>query len=447
MPKDNIKQRRLDRESAAKQQANMDKKDAEKIRETLDALLNFDSIKAREIIKNPRDIASLMQLNRGLVCIYVMHAVAIALVSENCSEVLNEMSDDDIATLRKCISGAKQLKRPNAALTESAIQERQERRESGKIKLSKNGETRNMTPYEYWENEVMLKSMAIYQKVNAGTFWQDAIDQLQRWTDAIETFERADKMKMKIINTEPVKKVEKAKVKAKKMAKLMLLTIKQLSDKLNAAGLESTPKKIQHHVERCLAKGGDIANKIKTWFVFEETAKCAKGFIADENYFEQYKKEFASIRAYHRKPKAKQQEPVVAESPKPAEPDTPKTMLDVRAMDAFLTSLIELYEKANDDMEAAKQKRKSIATQINAETDEEKIEKMTNELADINAEVKQHKSVVDQLSRAKALADKKNQALDAKNAAERALRDAEVSFNSVVEEIAAFIESAKQNAQ
>ena len=96
-------------------------------------------------------------------------------------------------------------------------------------------------------------------------------------------------------------------------------------------------------------------------------------------------------------------------------------------------------------MEAAKQKRKSIATQINAETDEEKIEKMTNELADINAEVKQHKSVVDQLSRAKALADKKNQALDAKNAAARALRDAEESFNSVVEEIAAFIESAKQN--
>jgi len=414
MPKLNTKQQRLNKEYAAKQQANMDKKDADNICETLDALLRSDPIKAREIIKNPRGIASLMQLHSGPVCIYVMHAVVSALVSENCSDILNEMSNEDIEILNKCISDAKKMKRPEDPIIVSTIRERQERRETGKIKLSTNGETRNMTPYEHWENGVMLKSMAIYQKVNTETFWQNAIGQLKRWSDAIETFEREPQQ----IATELTTDAESDE----------LWTMDQLAEFLGIPKAQVIHKNIFVPTD-----------KKELWF---------SGNTRSRRFISKYKYEYktwSDARANENKAKKTVKSTVVKPATKPAKQHSNKTMLDVRAMDAFLVKLVELGEKSRGDMDVAIQKRKSIATQINDETDEEKIEKLTKELTKVNAEVKQHKSVVEQLDRVQSLIDKKNHAQDVKDTAERALSDAEKSFNSVVEEIAAFIESAKQN--
>ena len=327
------RQQRATRKFDEQQRAHMDKVDADNMTATLRALLNLDTTKAREIIKNPRGIKSLMETERGLVCLYVMHAIVLALISEDCDTILNEMSDDNIAILRTCVSIAKKTPRGDPIAIKDTEAKRLESKKSGLTKLS-DGKTREMTQHEKWENEFMLKSLEICKKVSDEAFWQDSITQLDKWADKIDTFKR----KEVLLETQDT-----------------LLTIKEVADKLG-----TTPGKVYNHISRCLTgKNQADAAKINELFVFKDI-KDGKKQVSGlrESCFEEYKKLFGKIRPYNRKPQevkeptnAEPKETVVAQAPV-AQPQK-DGLLGVTALHAFLGGLYKLLDEAKAELEAA----------------------------------------------------------------------------------------------
>ena len=396
------KKQRATRELYEQQRAYMDKVDADNITATLRALLNFDTAKAREIIKNPRGIKSLMDTQHGLVCLHAMHAVALALVSEDCDTILNEMSDADIAVLRECISIAKKIHRgdPNNIKTFEA--KRLESRESG-LKTLSDGQTCEMTQHEKWENEVMLKSLEICKKVSDEAFWQDSITQLDKWGNKIDNFKR-EKVLLKPQDT--------------------LLKITQVAEKL-----DTTPKKVYQHISRCLnGKNKNVAAKIKELFEFKDIKGRERISGLHESCFEEYKKLFGQIRPYNRKPKAVENKPAV----QPKTTQKAGIMLRVTALRTFLDGLVALLNEAKAELTAAKNDYNKTLGDLGQESDPEKRSKLIEQLAYTNTAIANAQSKVADTEKR---LNNGTVALQAKENADRAASAAQVNLDKAKKEL------------
>ena len=440
MPKLNTKQQKLAHQTAVEErkkkienQLLRDANDARRVDDILSALTQIDETKARDIIKHSGALCHLInrKADEGITCRYAVHAMVIALKNADCKSILNDMTDDEILAWGICIEIAKSHAYPEQKEIDSVSRLTREYREkleshqtTDRSGVDSNGNAiyvkRDLTQDEMELIKRKLRTWSIYEQIIPQETWNKAVAELERWADAIDTFKREPQQ----ISTESAKTAETDE----------LWTMDQLAEFLGI-----TKAQVIH-------KNKSVpADKKALWF---------DGNTRSRRFISKYKDEYkawSDARANENKAKKTAKPVVTKPDPKPAKQHSKKTMLDVRAMDAFLAKLVEMCEKARSDKEAAEQKREAVAAQITAaaqntaNTDERKIEKLTKKLVKLNAEIKQHRSVVEHLERAQSLVDKKNQALDAKNAAARALRDAEESFNSVVEEIAAFIESAIQH--
>lgn len=125
-----------------------------------------------------------------------------------------------------------------------------------------------------------------------------------------------------------------------------------------------------------------------------------------------------------------------------------KTMLDVKALEAQLAALVELYKNAEEDMANAKTRRLAIMMQIGEQSDDDKkIEQLSDALQTENASIKEHAVTMENLRPAKELSDKLTAAKNAKNDAQKALDAAESTLQSLNTEIAALLAQAKQNSK
>ena len=394
MRKGETKKQQALRKSAIAEQMNTDKNDADKIIKTLNALLKFDAVKARELIKTPSALRALINKETGLTCIYAMHAIVFTLFDENCANVLNEMTDEDIATLKQCISDAKKLHRPNIDSVKAHKSTRSEMQKNHTIVINpKTNETRKMTSHEIWVNDQELKSLSVYGKVY--DWWDDSIVQLDKWSDAIDNFVRTAPE-----NTPaPAVAADVAPVKK-------LLSTDELMK------LFGVKKGIFQKVNRQMSKEQDT-----TWFT------CKRGinrkFRAE--FLEQYTAWFKSVR---------EQRNDACVKPATKKPGKITNMLDVKALEAALATIIEMGKNSKEELNTATNIRKAVQDAIFNETDEDKIAKLSAELTHTNDIVKEKKSVYEQFNRANDLYKK--------------LYKAQESLNTITNEVSTFIESVKQ---
>ena len=425
------------REDMAIYQAKMDKIDAEHLHQTVEALVTVNPTIARELIKNPAPILPLVENSGYTACLYALHALMVPLMGVNYTDILNEMSDTNIEILKKCISVARNHEQPEAESLNAEIARRTKEQETGKVKIDKDT-TRPLTPEERKTNARMLTSFKVTAQFTDNSVWPEVCAELQKWSDAIDGFVRVKKVNV----TAPKKSEPKQDKEPKDTDGETLWTINQLVDELNRAGLVADNKKVYNHRANILTNdpNSQAAKDISAWFT-----QVGRTLLFKARFFEEYKKLFAQIgRRGQHKNTAKPAPVETNAQPKDAKQ---VTLLDIKGQDALLTFIIKVCEQATKDLEVATQKRQSIKQQIVEETDDEKLDSLTDKLKEINAQVMQHKSTVAEFSKAKILADKKKKALEAKTVAEQALRDAEAEYNNVISTIDDFIKSAQSNTK
>ena len=168
---------------AESNQSKQDAKDFEKIVETLSILSDFDATRARNFIIHPELILGLIDKSACYIkCPYAMHAILLALVGENSTDILNDMSDNTIATLKQCIIIAKKMPRLNIRKIKAAIKANQ-------VKIHDN----KTPPAECTECKRVIKTLMVSEHIN-GLLYEDAVSELQKWSDAIDNFQRSQKV-------------------------------------------------------------------------------------------------------------------------------------------------------------------------------------------------------------------------------------------------------------
>lgn len=137
----------------------------------------FNKNVALELITQPETIRNLGQVTdkHNVICLYVMHAISIALGGVNCSDVLNKMSDADIKILQKSIQTAKRRSRPDTEALEKGLANSRALKHEQSSRLG-------------IERAANQKSMALYGIV--AKCWDKAVTELNRWGDAVDNFER-----------------------------------------------------------------------------------------------------------------------------------------------------------------------------------------------------------------------------------------------------------------
>ena len=392
------------RKSAIAAQMSRNINDADKITQTLSALLEFNATKARELIKNPCDLRTLINKETGLTCIYAMHAIAFALVGENCAEILNEMTDAGIAILKQCISDAKKIKRPNIDSVEMYRSARLEMQKTHKnIINTETGETREMTSHEIWVNDQELKSLFVYTKVY--DWWDDAVVQLDIWSNAIDNFVRTVPEKIEQQPQQMAPAPAPVATESAAPAKKLLST----DELMKLLGIKKG--KFQQ-TNRQMTKEQDTI-----WFT------CRRGVNRKfrVKFLEEYTAWFKSVKVPAQKTSVK---------PVAKQPRKISNMLDVKALEAALAAIVEMGKNSGKELNTATSMRKAVQDAIFNETDEDKIAKLSAELTHTNDIVKEKKSVYEQFNRANDLYTK--------------LCRAQKSLNNIANEVSMFIESVKQ---
>lgn len=192
------------RENALKNQLKMDENDAQKIEYILSMLLDLDANKARDIIKNA-SFRYLIQSRKSdtadkqnsLKCPLALHAIVVALSTsgEDINNILSEMSDSAINSLKESIAIAKKQPRPDKAYINNLIaeyKEKQTTKRTDEWHTDSNGDTykesRALTKNEILDNERKLKSATV--TANVIDLWADAIAELNKWSVAVDAFKR-----------------------------------------------------------------------------------------------------------------------------------------------------------------------------------------------------------------------------------------------------------------
>lgn len=433
-----------------------DANDAKQLEEILVALKEFNADKARDILQHSissieyliKPKAKADRLTSPLTCKYALHAVLAPLVSEKCHDVLDNMNDEDIQTLKKCISIAKFYPRPSKSGNDSDIATTEEKINTRKeiLHVSSGG---SVVPIEHAlsENQIIVlkRELKVYQlekefteeentdKKQASEFWSDAIAELDRWFNAIETYKRTSKYVPLATEVLDDKKGEPKAEKILIKDQDLLLTIKQVAERLG-----TTPQKVYAHISRCLnGKNQDSAAKVKEYFVFTTKEGKKQVQALRESCFEEYKKLFASIRKYNRKPKAIEQQPVVQPKvEKTAKPQNVahKDYTDVKAAEAIVKALKAMLEEAIAKTESSKAKRNDIIAQMQNESDTVKFDALTDQVKQVNTEVAEAEKEQEAIN---FLVEQGKQKI-------KTVQDAESALLAAQADLFAFIDSAKQ---
>lgn len=401
------KQQKALRKETATQKILADAKDLENLAETLAAVSNLDATKARALVMTPQIILKLLNKTNNIRCPYILHAIFLALAAEDPYQIMDKMTTEDIDTLKRCINVAKSYKfdiDPSIITTQ--------------IK-SRKAPQPNLTSRQHLDNELVITSLMISKQVVL--HWNDASQALQQWTDAMETF-----TKVKGTKTVAEPEIQKANE---------LLSYKQVAEKIgNTKAID-----VYNHITRQIfaAKSKLIATtepktitEIRGWFV-KSSRGSYKSYMLKSQFFDEYEKLFnkRSIRSPR----------------KSASCTTRMGQLGIKAMETELSAILKLYNKAAQESDNAIQKRQFIQQELAMEINDDRIDELSAMLKKANSEVKSKKAVVEKFERAKILYEKQQQAKSAKDAAEKALREANASLKDVNADIAMFLSKTELN--
>ena len=172
--------------SKYRRQVDVNTVDAQFINDVLTSM-NFKENTARELIVQVDTIRDVIQVTEGhnIRCFYALHAIFLALLSVDCTDVLNEMSDVDIRVLAKCISVAKSRPCPDKNALEQSLNSLQNK---GYVPSSPDG----ISKAAYVNSNKIMHHVA--------DLWDDAVAELNRWGDAIDNFERVVPVKQKWVS-------------------------------------------------------------------------------------------------------------------------------------------------------------------------------------------------------------------------------------------------------
>ena len=341
--------------------------DADIIERTLDALENVKASAAREILSNPKDLKRLLinDSKNPVVCFYVLHAlfIILALREINQKEFLNSMSDENIGVLHELITVAKTRIRPIPKILASLIQKRK------KEQLATNS-------LEYIQNKAMISSARL--SINIDKYWEDAIQELEIWLDAIDNFKREEK------NSQTTDSLEK------------WWTLKELADKLGC------PNMNVFYMKKCelLKQKPFLTAEINSWFgqkgvkklfnpkcfaelktLWNEVSTVSKPAAKKGN---SKKAAAAKVDVTVRKPrKPKTAKAATGTQPKVKKQDKKlKTLVDVKAFETFLIGLQNARDEALKDLEDKEKSYQALACEVLAT---EAPDKRTDLLSDVSA--------------------------------------------------------------
>ena len=212
---------------------------------------------ALDLIMSPSKLIGLLEIesanakqNKGtkhqVKCLYALHAILLALGDQDCADVLNRMSDNEIAELKECIALVKRHPCPTKALLNTYLQQRFAREQE---KLSAN---------DRLVNTAMIYTLQIALRV--ADSWDMAVANLHKWSDAIAAFER-----------EPILIQQEPEVA--QPTKEDLWTYGELAQKLGFPSVKYLRDRKHHFIQRC--KDSTKVNELKSWFVDTNIGKPA----------------------------------------------------------------------------------------------------------------------------------------------------------------------------
>lgn len=324
------------RKEGIKQKMFVDSKDTDTINAMFNALLKLDSQTALNLIKKPNLIIGLIDGTHNFKCLYALHAIVITLISSNCADILNDMSDENIATLKKCISIAKKYDQQDVKTLNDQIAQRKKK-------------TKGLSAEEQLENRHMIQALCIAAKVNDGLFWADSIKELNKWSTAIDNFVRTPR---------PQKKPE---IQTPKQKSSEYWTIKQLAQQLGG----EKEYNIRNHITPYLK--GKKTGPISDWFV----SKDGK-IVFKSEHLSEYK---AALDERKGKTTQPTQKPIQL-----------KNMLDVKAFIALVKALQKQEEQMFQKLKSAKEAVEHLRDKIANETNDNELTKLLDSAVARNKE-------------------------------------------------------------
>ena len=342
-----MKKSKLAEAHMKKVQKENNKNDAEIIESiSFDILGKFDAEKARCLIMQPENLINLIQNSKHdkheLTCFYAVHAILLALVEYECAEILSQMPDYNIETLKQCIAVVKKHPRPDAELIENMINERLIGCHSG-------------TDHEDWINDNMIKSLKIAKNIEC--MWDDAVAELQRWDKGIGVFKRS----------EPVQELIKELASKEVKEEPELWSMDELAAKLGSKS------KNAFQVKKCaiIKAHPDRADEINNWFV--RGFGAGKPMLFKPGYFKQLQSLWGKKTA--QKNVTKQNDanmktdvkPCIKELATDVKTDVkgaPVTLVDLKGFEAYIKVLQELCKNTEIQVRDAESEYAKIAEKI-----------------------------------------------------------------------------------
>lgn len=381
-------------------------------------LQSLDTKMARELlVTKTYDIFNLAQDNEKheLKCFYALHAILLALVSEERNNILNEMSDAGIDTLKKCIVIAKKRMRPNVKI----VKDKRDMR-SNEIAM---GIAQNSVV-----NNGMIKTAQI--ALNVGAFWNEAIAELQKWSDAVDNYKKTRLEK----SVEPINQitVSQSDDNSKTKEEVELWTTDMLAEKLGCKSKGSFHTKKSEIIKN----NANRADEINSWFII----RWHRPALFKAEFFDKLQKLW--VKGAKQKPVKKVKEkvpatkPVVNKEEKQKPIKQPKTLSDVKALEAYIAALQTLSDNAG----------KAVKSSEDAYADA--MQKVTNaKPADRRELLERALKANDKIAEDQATFDEFKQRLDTANKLLQDKKRAEEKLRSVNAEITKALREFKQYQQ
>jgi len=363
------------------------------------------------------DIFNLIQNNEKheLKCFYALHAILLALISEDTNDILKEMSNTNIDVLKKCIVIAQKRKRPNAKIVQDKLDTR-----SVEIAMG--------IAQDSVVNKGMIKTAQI--ALNVGVFWNEAIAELQKWSDAVDNCKKTRLEK----SVEPINQitVSQSDDNSKTKEEVELWTTDILVEKLGckSKGYFHTKK------SEIIKNNADRADEINGWFI----VRWHRPALFKAKFFDELQKLW--VKGAKQKPVKKVKEkvpatkPVVNKEEKQTIIKRPKTLSDVKALETYIAALRELCDNAD---KAVKSSEDAYADAIKEATNAKP--------ADRHELLERALKANDKIAEAQATFDEFKQCLDAANKLLQDKKRAEEKLRNVNAEIAKVLQEFKQNQQ
>ena len=389
---------------------------------------SLDAHTARVLLtKKTYDIFNLVQDNEKheLKCFYALHAILLALVSEDRDEILNEMSDANIDTLKKCIVIAQKRIRPNVKIAENKRDMR-----SAEIAMG-------ITPNSMVCNG-MIKTAQIALNVNV--FWDEAVAELQKWSDAIKNYKRpqSEDSVEKIdrifeIQPDDNSEVSEAKENTEPKKEVELWTTDMLVEKLGC----KTKAAFQTKKSEIIKNNADRADEIRGWFI----VRWRRPALFKAEFFGELQKLWTKGATKQKtvrntKKNTSVAKPVVNKEEKQKTAKQPKTLSDVKALEAYIVALCELCDNAD------KAVKSSETVYENAMK-----EAATAKPADRRKLLEHALNANDKIAEAQSTFDEFKQRLDTAKKLLQDKKHAEETLHNINAEITKMLREFKQNQQ